>query len=870
MTDINKQTCLICTFLPLNDEYKNLWNRISDLLSQRNFELVLLTSSENFDGLNFPVIYVPFSLKGFYERFGLTEINNHNLTENDFHLIERDIFWNKDSSTNFEKYLYGFQSCKQFYKNLITELKPSIVFVWGNLLPQSLIFKELLENYNIPSFYLERGYFPKTLMIEDALNKEINSITTKFDIQSDQQNLQEYFSLKKFYDNNLQSKYPENHDFELEKFILDKKENGFNVVSFYGTHDTAYFPSEQIYSKEVSLIFKYTAEAVSYLSQNINQLSKTILIFKPHPKDENDYSNLVNENFIVTKNFFNRRLFELTDAIIVGNSTIQYEALLSEKPVILIAKSAVYNFNATYNPKSKENLLEMISSAVHKVDFDERFQNSKLFFNHLIKSQLYFYSDDSVGKSLNDFAEFTVKKSINIPTNSSLSEKLTAFESKVFLKKQIADLKESNNFRLIITEHLISKFYDLILNHSFELDKKISEYNSYLTYENKNNLILQAEALIEKNLFDEAKALLNAATANSKFKLEAYNDLAYVEIVQENYSEALNNILNVLRINPNDEIAINNLNYMIENNFLDNSFVNAQLLKILRPDLKLNKAKSFDEFILYEQTMRKEYKARSDFENNLIPENSDSFTYNGYCVVCERVVPFHVDFWNAYNINGKKIPNWRERLVCPGCRLNNRMRLTYHLIKELFNDFPSASAYTTEQTTSLYRLLKKINPNLIGSEYLGDEVPNGEVNSSGIRNEDFTNLSFADDQFDYIVSLEVLEHIPDYQKALRESFRTLKPNGKFLFTVPFNRNSKENLVRARLNDDGTITHLQPPEYHGDPLNRTEGCLCYYHFGWELLNDLKTAGFADAYAIFTYSKEFGYLGGEQIFFIATKE
>lgn len=870
MTNVNKHTCIICTFLPLNDEYKNLWNRISDLLSQKNFELVLLTSSENFEGLNFPVIYVPFSLKGFYERFGLTEINNHNLTENDFHLIERDIFWNKDSSATFEKYFYGFLSCKQFYTNLIKELKPEIVFVWGNLLPQSLIFKELLENYNIPSFYLERGYFPGTLMIEDTLNKEMNLFATQFDTQSDKQNPDDYFRLKRFYDVNFQSKYPENHDFELEKIILDKKENGFNVVSFYGTHDTAYFPSEQSYSKEVSLIFKYTTEAVSYLSQNINQLSKTILIFKPHPKDENDYSNLESENFIITKNFFNRRLFELTDAIIVGNSTIQYEALLSEKPVILIGKSAVYNFNATYNPKSKENLLEIISSAVQKVDFDEKLINSKLFFNYLIKSHLYFYSVDSVGKNLNDFADFTVKKSINIPTNSSLSEKLTAFETKVFLQKQIADHKESNNFRLLITEHLRSKFNELILNHTFELDKKILEYNDYLISENKNNLILQAEALIEKNLFEEAKALLNAATANSKLKLEAYNDLAYVEIVQENYSEALNNILNVLRIDPNDEIAINNLNYLIENNFLDNSFVNAQLLKILRPDLKLNKVKSYDEFLRYEKTMHDEYKARSDFENNLIPENSDSFTYNGYCVVCERVIPFHIDFWNAYNINGRKIPNWRERLVCPGCGLNNRMRLTYHLIKELFSDFPSASAYTTEQTTSLYRLLKKINPNLIGSEYLGDEVPNGEVNNSGIRNEDFTNLSFADEQFDYIISLEVLEHIPDYRKALRESFRTLKPNGKFLFTVPFNRNSKENLVRARLNNDGTITHLLPPEYHGDPLNRTEGCLCYYHFGWELLNDLKTAGFADAYAIFTYSKEFGYLGGEQIFFIATKE
>ncbi|MGQ9644630.1 MAG: hypothetical protein ACUVT3_12300, partial [Ignavibacterium sp.] len=366
MTISKKQTCIICTFLPLNEEYKNLWNRISDLLSQKNFEFVLVTSSENFEGLNFPVIQVPFSLKGFNEHFKLEIIPEQNLKEADFHLIERDIFWNNDSSADFEKYFYGFFSCKQFYKNLITEIKPSLVFVWGNLLPQSLIFKELLENFNIPSFFLERGYFPGTLMIEDVLNQELNSFSTQVYSSSEQSDFSDYLTLRNYYTENLQSKYPENHDFELEKFLHNKKENGFKVISFYGTHDTAYFPSDQNYSKEVSLIFRYTTEAIHFLSQHISELPNTILIFKPHPNDKNDYSSFDSDNIIVTKNFFNKKLFELSDVIIVGNSTIQYEALLFEKPIVLIAKSSVYNFDATYNPNSKETLIDSISLAIKK------------------------------------------------------------------------------------------------------------------------------------------------------------------------------------------------------------------------------------------------------------------------------------------------------------------------------------------------------------------------------------------------------------------------------------------------------------------------------------------------------------------------
>jgi len=868
MVITNKKTCIICTFLPLNEEYKNLWNRISDLLSQKGFELVLITSSEGFDGLNFPVIHIPFSLKGFSEDFQFSIITEQIFTEDDFHLIERDIFWNNDSLDNYNKYVTGFIYCKEFYKQLIKSINPSVVFVWGNLLPQSLIFKSLLEKSNISSYYLERGFFTGTLMIEDVLNKELNLIATELDSLNYDSGFDDYKKLKEYYSRSINSKYPENHNVDLEKLILDRKENGFRIITFYGTHDTVYFPSEQSYSKEVSVIFKYTAEAIKFLSEEISKLSNTLLIIKPHPNDKNDYSVFENENIVVTKNFYNKKLIDLSDLVIVGNSTIQYEVLLAEKPVVLIAKSAIYNFNATYNPNSKEDFLITLNEALNRINFEDKLLNAKIFFESLLRSKTYFYANQNVGRSLNEFIDFVTANSKSVLPFNELSERLFDFESKITLHKQIKDFKEGLNFKLVVTDHLIKNGF--IDAKKIELERKLTEYFSYLQSEQRHNMILLAEKLIESNSFEEAKTILNKAVEIPKYKIDAHNDLAYLEIIQENYSGAFDHILNVLRSNPNDEVAINNLNYLIENNFLDNSFVNNQLKKLLRAELNIKNISSFEEFVDYEKSMRKNYKERQEFELSLIPKETENFNYKGYCIVCEDIVPFHVDFWNAYNIDGKKIPNWRERLVCPACGLNNRMRLSYHLIQELFPDFYTSSVYTTEQTTSLFNLLQKINPKLLGSEYLGDQVPTGTTNEFGIRNEDFTKLTFSDRQFDYIISLEVLEHIPDYKKALRESFRTLKSNGKFLFTVPFNRNSKENIVRAKLNEDGTINHILPPEYHGDPLNRIQGCLCYYHFGWELLDDLIEVGFNDAKAIFTYSKEYGYLGGEQIFFIATKE
>lgn len=50
---------------------------------------------------------------------------------------------------------------------------------------------------------------------------------------------------------------------------------------------------------------------------------------------------------------------------------------------------------------------------------------------------------------------------------------------------------------------------------------------------------------------------------------------------------------------------------------------------------------------------------------------------------------------------------------------------------------------------------------------------------------DASRLPFADKIFDTIVCLEVLEHLPPPQAALREARRLLKPEGRLIISTPF-------------------------------------------------------------------------------------
>jgi len=259
-----------------------------------------------------------------------------------------------------------------------------------------------------------------------------------------------------------------------------------------------------------------------------------------------------------------------------------------------------------------------------------------------------------------------------------------------------------------------------------------------------------------------------------------------------------------------------------------------------------------------------EYARRRRIEEGLLTDAKE-FLVPGYCYMTSRYTEFSVSFPESHG--HRSVPRWRETLLSEGV-YNNRMRASMHLFEEILRPRRNDPIYITEQHGPVYPWLKKRYPNTIGSEYLSPKVAPGSVNSQGIRSESLTALTFPNESMQFILSFECFEHFSNYRTGLRECARVLKDGGSLLITVPFRRDSAKNIVRAKESEDGTIEHLLPPEYHGDPL-RKEGCLCYYHFGWELLDDMREAGFRDPRACLYWSREFGYLGIEQILFQADK-
>ena len=154
-------------------------------------------------------------------------------------------------------------------------------------------------------------------------------------------------------------------------------------------------------------------------------------------------------------------------------------------------------------------------------------------------------------------------------------------------------------------------------------------------------------------------------------------------------------------------------------------------------------------------------------------------------------------------------------------------------LSALFRD-PRARALAIAEINSagnLHRYLARC-PGLRFSEF-GSTSP-------AVPAEDLMGLSYVDASFDLVITSDTLEHVPDVDQALRETWRVLKPGGMHVFSVPvvWDRLTRQ---RAALQAGG-LTHLLPPSHHGAPQEGKTDFLVFNEFGADFGARCTGAGF----------------------------
>ncbi len=174
---------------------------------------------------------------------------------------------------------------------------------------------------------------------------------------------------------------------------------------------------------------------------------------------------------------------------------------------------------------------------------------------------------------------------------------------------------------------------------------------------------------------------------------------------------------------------------------------------------------------------------------------------NGYCPCCRSKTRFV-----AYN------PWLRDYYACAKCGSIPRQR---HVIAVLDARMPGWENKLIHESSPSNDFISRHAVNYSSSQYLPD-VPFG-TERDGVRSENIEALTFADESIDVFITQDVMEHVFNPAEALREIHRVLRPGGAHVFTAPTHVDLPTSICRARLADDGTVEHLLPESYHGNPV-----------------------------------------------------
>ena len=196
--------------------------------------------------------------------------------------------------------------------------------------------------------------------------------------------------------------------------------------------------------------------------------------------------------------------------------------------------------------------------------------------------------------------------------------------------------------------------------------------------------------------------------------------------------------------------------------------------------------------------------------------------------------------------------NWmdqREGLRCQACRANIRSRQLAEVVVQQMNTRLDTKAISLRQLCGLPAMqnvaIAEINAagdlhswltqlsGLFYSEYGSSD--------SAVPSEDLNRLTYVSSSFDLVLNSDVLEHVPDINRALAEIFRVLKPGGLYIFTVPAVWPQAWTRTRAAIREGRTV-HLQQPSYHGDGQANKPDFLVFHEFGADFSDLCRQAGF----------------------------
>ena len=433
------KVCLATNYLLMTESTRRMWTDLGNHLAGKGCRLVLLSTILPETPFPFPVFQNPYAMRDFIPALPNTvPCDPLPASPREIELLKTDI------SRAFIGYslpeaLQGLASFRSYSRELFNALQPNFVLIADNTLCQTALMQRACWDNNIPVQIYERGLLPETLMLESRGIQAWSDLRTHWmarDMGAGDEAA--YERIRSYYMARKPKKYDQpdfnggGSEFKRRLGIEGKK-----LVVFLGGGYEAngHAAKGSNYERQFFPAFPTTNGALLALRAITAKLPNTAFVFKPHPLDPDPYAVAKIQGTTIVKDVNVHALIDAADVVAAQYTTLQFEAALYNKPILLLARSAWWGRNATYEVTRDEDLPAMLQAALEKRDWQTRQKNAGGFVTWMADHFLVGNTPEVPTRSnLRDLAHF-------IASNALDGRHLSPAEERCAKAQQILNLR---------------------------------------------------------------------------------------------------------------------------------------------------------------------------------------------------------------------------------------------------------------------------------------------------------------------------------------------------------------------------------------------------------------------------------------------
>ena len=267
-------------------------------------------------------------------------------------LAQAQAAWSQ-APVDADDFLASASACSRFYGCLLDELEPDTVMVWNPSVPQGRLLQMACLARALPFWGIERGVFGQTLMVESleisAQSDLVMNPTLHSMLQRCPEQPERLAAIRQHYAVHDQSRYPaaQRRSAQALREALGLSATTRIAVLMLSAAAANWAPRALPGARFNSPWMASAEQAVRQLADALPD--DTVLVVQGHPIDRDTLTLGDDERVRLVHGEHLHTLFDAADVLVfLGATTVQHEALLSGKPVVLLSRSQLSGQGVAY------------------------------------------------------------------------------------------------------------------------------------------------------------------------------------------------------------------------------------------------------------------------------------------------------------------------------------------------------------------------------------------------------------------------------------------------------------------------------------------------------------------------------------------